>query len=446
MKPASPTGIDEKFDHRAQGVRADCFMNIVLIANGLTYRGEHSYRLIQEVSGVLSRRSIRHNVFAARSLDPSVVAEKIADPHFAHTLYDFIGPSFPSLAQRKLDKRWKSGARAASLASEYLTWKILNRSFRHDLEALPSDLLTPSTLLVVTAASQNQLAGLVGFLRSREPETLPTVVCHLMFTPDWAPWGYAAVYGDAYYRRVLHEARLLTGRKLFFTTENEAIGAVYREKFGLETTILPIPLAVSKPRRTNRSTVRFGFFGYSKSEKGFNLLPDVASICRDKGLDVTFTVQVHHAGREPDIIRTQRALGKLDNVRLIEGALTSEDYFAETSEADVVLLPYDPVLFNVRGSGIFTESVAAGRPIVASEGTFAAVSIKKGEAEGVIFAPYAAQACAEAIAKLLPRLSVYEARAAAKAEDFLRRHSADAYVDVLLGIAAREKHICAPAQ
>ena len=60
MKPASPTGIDVKLDHRAQGVGADCFMNIVLIANGLTYRGEHSYRLIQEVSGVLSRRSIRH--------------------------------------------------------------------------------------------------------------------------------------------------------------------------------------------------------------------------------------------------------------------------------------------------------------------------------------------------------------------------------------------------
>ena len=409
-------------------------MDIVLIANGLTSRGEHSYRLIEEVRAALARRVIGCHVYAARSLDPAIVEEKIAIPHFKYSLYDSIGPRVPDSLAGVLERWWKDAKRVLSYPPEFLTWKVLNRSFCHDLEALPPDHRRADQLLVITAICQNQLAGVIDFMRARPLESLPHVVCQLMFLPNWTPWERPAQFGDAYYREAFQRAAPLIGRKLFFTTENESIAKIYRKRYGIEAKILPVPLAVARSDNHAGRTIRLGFFGYSKVSKGFHLLPEAASICQNAGLDVEFHIQVHHSQWERATVSAERKLRNLSNVRLIEGELRSADYIAETNKADVVLLPYDPILFGTRGSGIFTEAVSAGRPIIASDGTFAAESIRIGEAQGEIFAPYSVDELANAIARILPRISTIRARAEAQAATFASRHSGEAYADVLLSL------------
>ena len=413
--------------------KMDSFKDMVLVANGLTNRGEHSYRLIQEVRGALARRAIGCHVYAARSLDPGVVEEKIAVPHFKYTLYDSVGPRVSDLLARKLEW-WRSGQKLLSYPAEFLTWKALNRSFRHDLESLPQNICTADHLMVITAICQNQISGVVDFMCARPQDSLPRVVCQLMFPPNWTPWERTARYSDAYYRKAFQKALPLIGHKLFFTTENEAVAKIYREQYGVETMILPIPFTASPCRRPAEKIIRLGFFGYSKTAKGFHLLPEAATICRDTGLNVEFRIQIQHSQWEQATIQAEARLRTMPNVHLIEGSLHSCDYIAETNKADVVLLPYDPILFGMRGSGIFTESVAAGRPIIASDGTFAAESIRMGEAQGEIFTPYSAQELARAIARILPRLPEMQANAAAQADIFARKHSGDAYVDVLLSL------------
>ena len=414
-------------------------MDIVLIANGLTNKGEHSYRLIQEVRSVLDRRGIGCHVYAARALDPTIVAERIATPHFSYSLYDSIGPlAFKFLAQ-KLESQWSTGGGALFDILEVVTSKVLNRSFRRDLDSLPPDLCAPDHLLVITAIGQNQILGLIDFMRSRPQALLPNVVCQLMFAPDWTPWGRAAHYGAAYYREAFQKAEPFIDRKLFFTTENEAIAGFYREQYGLETKILPIPFAVMRQPHRADKTVRLGFFGYSKSEKGFHLLSEAAAICQVEGLDVEFHIQIQHSYWEHTVVEAEQTLRAMPNVRLIEGALSSEDYAAEINKVDVMLLPYDPVSFGMRGSGIFTESVAAGRPVIAAEGTFAAECVRNGEAQGESFSPYDARALADAIVRLLPRLSECMLRAAEKAQAFARAHSGETYADVLLAIAEKAR-------
>ncbi|MGH6801110.1 MAG: glycosyltransferase [Methylocella sp.] len=89
----------------------------------------------------------------------------------------------------------------------------------------------------------------------------------------------------------------------------------------------------------------------------------------------------------------------------------------------------------MRGSGIFPESVAAGRPVVGSKGTFAGTSIEKNQAGGEVFAPHTSEALGAAIGRLMPRLPACKARAAERAQDFARSHSPGAYIDVLLAHA-----------
>jgi glycosyltransferase involved in cell wall biosynthesis len=409
-------------------------MDIVLIANGLSNRGEHSYRLIQEVRSTLARRAVRCHVYAARSLDPTIAKEKIAIPHFKHSLYDSVGPRMSDTLATVIEKQWHGGKGVISYPAEFLTWKILNRSFSRDLQALPRDSCTADDLLVITAVCQNQLSGIIDFMRARSPESLPYVACQLMFLPNWTPWERPAQFGDGYYRKAFRKASPFIGRRLFFTTENESVAKIYRESYGIEAKVVPAPFAVSRCPIKDTKTIRLGFFGYSKMSKGFHLLPKAVTLCQNAGLNVEFHIQVQHSQWEKATTEAERKLRNMSNVRLIDGVLPAEDYIAEANKVDVVLLPYDPVLFGMRGSGVFTESVSAGRPIIASDGTFAAESIRVGEAQGEIFGPYNAQALASAIARIVPRIPQIRESAGAEAEIFASKHDGEAYVDALLSL------------
>ena len=167
------------------------------------------------------------------------------------------------------------------------------------------------------------------------------------------------------------------------------------------------------------------------------MLPEAIEICRAHDLDANFTIQLQHSGWEPATVAAERALRQIPGVRLVEGMLSHEEYTFETGKVDAMLLPYDPVLFGFRGSGIYTQSVAAGRPVIASAGTFAGASIASGKAEGEVFSPQDSAALAAAIMRLCSRLADSHARAAKLAKAFARKHSAEAYVDLLLAHAAR---------
>ncbi len=239
--------------------------------------------------------------------------------------------------------------------------------------------------------------------------------------------------GEQFYRRAFQLAAPLLDRFLFFTVENTAMQALFEKDFGIRAKILPIPFDGSSPKETGDGTVRLGFFGTSKCDKGFHLLPRAIELCQRQRLDAEFVVQIHHSGWEQRTIEAERALRALKGVRFVEGVLTGAEYAARTSQIDVMLLPYDPVAFGAaRGSGIFTELVAAGRPVVASRGTFAGASVEKNEAEGEVFSPYTSEELAAAIMRLIPRFPACKARAAERAKAFAQRHNADVYVDVLL--------------
>jgi glycosyltransferase involved in cell wall biosynthesis len=216
--------------------------------------------------------------------------------------------------------------------------------------------------------------------------------------------------------------------------------ALFEKDFGIRAKILPIPFDGSPRKETGDGTMRLGFFGYSKCDKGFHLLPKAIALCQRQRLAAEFVVQIQHSGWEQRTIEAERALRALEGVQFVEGVLTGAEYAAWTSQIDVMLLPYDPVAFGAaRGSGIFTESVAAGRPVIASRGTFAGASIENNEAEGEVFTPYTSEGLADAIARLIPNLLACKARAAERTEAFARHHNADTYVDVLL-MHARSQH------
>ena len=415
-------------------------VEVICLDNGLISNGEHSYNLAVKLIGTLSRRNLRSRIFGVQAMDQSIVEELGAIAHFKRSLYESMGSSYGEKQLRSVAAVFRGGRTSGPSRSERNTWKALNQAFEKDLGALPADVWKFNNLVIVPAISQNQILGLIRYLLREPRERLPQVVCHLMFPPTWTPWGEVAEHGEQFYRDAFHLAAPLLDRVLFFTVENKAMQALLKQDFGISAEILPIPFDGSPRKETGDGTVRLGFFGYSKCEKGFHLLPKAIELCQRQRLDAEFLIQIQHSGWEQRTIEAERALRALKSVRLVEGVLTGAEYAAWTSQTDVMLLPYDPVAFGAaRGSGIFTESVASGRPVIASRGTFAGASVEKNEAEGEVFAPCTSEELAAAIARLIPRLPDCRVRAAQRTEAFAREHSADAYVDVLLR-HARSQH------
>ena len=410
-------------------------MEIILIDSGLLNKAGHSYTFAKTLSHALAERKLRYRIFGSRELDNSIAAEIGAIPHISRSPYDCVEYSRSEKRLLPIAAMFRGGPASSSMWSERQTWKVLNETFERDLEALPPDVWQKDNLIVVVTVTQNQILGLVRFLRARPRDQLPRVVCLLMFPPSYLPWGEVSTHGKKFYREAFARAAPLTGLSLFFTVENEAMRTLYSKSFGIQTRILPVPFGVSELARTMEGRVRVGFFGDSKCDKGFHLLPKAIAVCQRDGLDAEFAVQIQHSGWEQRTIEAEAELRALKGVRFVEGVLSSEDYAAWTGRMDVMLLPYDPVVFGMRGSGIFTESVAAGRPVVASKGTFAGSSIESNQAEGEVFAPHTSEALAAAIARLIPRLPACKARAAERAGDFARSHSPSAYLDLLLAHA-----------
>jgi glycosyltransferase involved in cell wall biosynthesis len=413
-------------------------MEIIFLDNGLTSKGEHSYSLVKKVGEALSARGLRHRVFGMASMDAAIVAEIGAIPHFRRSLYESESPTPNERRFLSLAAMARGAAFDRSLPSERTSSKVLNASFQRDLHALPADVWNAGNLIVAPGISQNQILALIRYLIAKPGNQRPRAVCQLMFAPNWTPWGRNAKLGTGLYGQAFRLSAPLR-KTLFFTAENEAIAEIYRALYKLEIAILPVPFGAEAPAAAiNAGQVpRLGFFGYSKCDKGFHLLPRAIDLCRRNGLEVDFTIQVQHGGWELGAIAAERDLRRIKGVRLIEGVLSDEDYIRETNRIDAMLLPYDPTLFGLRGSGIFTQSVAAGRPVVASLGTFAGKSIAAGEAEGEVFSPYDASSLAAAIARLVPRLADIQANAAGLAKAFALKHSVDAYVDVLMAHALR---------
>jgi glycosyltransferase involved in cell wall biosynthesis len=410
-------------------------MELIFLDAGLQNKAGHSYTLAKAVSQNLKRRNLPHRIFGLRSLEAPIALETGAIPHFTRSLYDGEDCSWWEKLLRPARALIHGATGTGSDRSEQRSFKKLNEDFERDLQNLPEDVWQPRNLLYVVAISQNQILGLTRFLLKLPESHLPRIACNLMFPPSFVPWGTISEFGKRYYRGAFDEAAPLTGR-LYFTVENEAMRAGYLTDFGISARILPVPFAGARPNMTRAGPASIGFFGDSKCDKGFHLLPEAIALCQEMKLPAEFVIQVQHGHWEPRTIAAERALRALKGIRLVEGILSCEDYAFLTSGIDIMLLPYDPIAFGpARGSGIFTECVAAGRPVIAAQGTFAGGSVSEQKVEGEVFAPYTSAALAGAIARLLPRLPTCKARAAKRAKEYARRHNPDAFTEALLELA-----------
>jgi hypothetical protein len=192
-----------------------------------------------------------------------------------------------------------------------------------------------------------------------------------------------------FYFFLLRQA-LKKSSNIFLYSDTKALAREYQRILGVMVEPMQIPLkipqgiAVKDPARFT-----FCYLGDARTEKGFQHLPKIIEECFDKDSQITFAVQVNLVGinRENPTLRRSverlRSISSASNGRLVilDGDLSEDVYYQTLMSSRAVLLPYDPVAYKFRSSGIFAQAMALGKFAVVPMGSAFA---EENESVGVI--------------------------------------------------------------
>ena len=173
--------------------------------------------------------------------------------------------------------------------------------------------------------------------------------------------------------------------KIRFYADTDALVAKYNALSPVRLQKIPIPFRQEKLLKFlipgDKSHRHLVYLGDARSEKGYQYLPELVADLWDDYLQpgkVYFTIQSNYnvAGGETGILRSKLRLSQYPSqkVRLMEEPLQAEEYYQLLARADLVILPYDRQAYQ-RSSGVLTEALAAGKPVVVPAHTWLAEQV-----------------------------------------------------------------------
>lgn len=184
---------------------------------------------------------------------------------------------------------------------------------------------------------------------------------------------------------------------------------------------------------------RFCYLGRGCDSKGLGWLLETLYHLRPllASGQMTWAIQAVLVSRDETLSAQQLERFRQDplpNVELLESYLTEEEYVQQLDQCHYVVTPYDPAVYRELFSGVVTEALAAGRPVITTDGTWASQNVL---ARGCgLSSPFGD---CEAFAKVLGQALEVRSELCKKAWDlrgsWSSEHSYDAFVSTLLSSA-----------
>lgn len=377
-------------------------MRALVIDPALHSMGGHHYNAALALKAKLTALGIDHDCLGSAYADAQTILEVGCTPCFTKSVYGraYEGPG-------EFEQHVQTSLKELSLA--------LKRRPKLDLLILP-------------CCDQVLAFALARYLRFRRPP-------HLMLWALYAPHHNKSIDDPAAVslRGETREAfaalqRIVGLQRISAFCETPQMAAAYRDLTGFEFGIAPGPGLISGQRTHNREgSPVVCCIGFANEAKGYRLLPDALREVITRNQQARFMIhgvfQGSDARDQAPVFDALSGLGP--RVTVSTEVLSQPDYLAWLSQADVVLLPYDPEVYKTRGSGVFFEARRFGIPVIATKGCgFAQPAFEEGW--GVEIARHDAAGVASAMLQALQRINDMTVRARAAAA-----HSGDDVDDIL---------------
>lgn len=323
---------------------------------------------------------------------------------------------------------WLAGSRRAL---DFLEFAARTR-FRADLRRnlLPSCFHGEDIVFAGTPAPRH-LAGWLAWLLDLPAGREPAVVLHV---------GYAAErFGaDLAIPRLL--AALQSSGKITrirFVTDSTGLQGKYQKILDRPVAVLPVVVSrrAADSYKPPQRPPLFSCLGNARREKGFaEVLAAVDAInARNPRPPLRFLLQTS----DPDPSASAALAGfrsrHADNVRLIPRPLSDDAYLAALKETDVVLAPYHVNKYQDRTSSLFCEAMTAGKPLIATEGTFMGRDVSR-DGTGWLVRDRDADSLAAAFLRAESELEQAAARCREKMPRYALAFHPDTFVSGLLAL------------
>ena len=170
--------------------------------------------------------------------------------------------------------------------------------------------------------------------------------------------------------------------KIQFYTDTDELIQRYNSLSEVKLQKIPIPFRQEKLQQTTQIStknkpVHIVYLGDARPEKGYHYLPSIVeSLWTDyiQPCKIKLTIQSNFSieGGEGLIPQARLALERYPDskVKLIKNAISADDYYQLLAEADMLVLPYDSHSYRFRTSGVLTEALAAGKPVIVPENSW----------------------------------------------------------------------------
>lgn len=389
-------------------------MKVIIVDDGFAGWSGHSAEYNLAIFNELERRGINCQIFAHNSISKFKDLAAKAKPTFAHTASNF---SFHCKILPKL---------ICKLIMVFFT----NASHLFDLLRKITPFVDNKDLLLVADFSpRTSVAYSLWFFYLAVLGKKLTVVVPVH--------GATRYYGSWALLKLLARSHRLTLAAL-----NQPIADICSKQTSIECKAFPTPQTSQAPnfsdsREKSGSEVTLAFLGVAIVEKGFDVLVDEISLLKDmfNEKQISLTVQCNIVQGTPVLNKAKDKLFSLarsiTGLKVIEGALSKEQFFDALSFADILIFPYQPEIYRYIQSGVFTQALTLGKVVIVTDDTFIASELER-YGSGIAYRYGVPGALAKAIETAVNNIEIMKAKAQKTKSLYYQIHNPKRYVDLLL--------------
>ena len=178
------------------------------------------------------------------------------------------------------------------------------------------------------------------------------------------------------------------------TTRSEKLNKILSRIARYKLPTIDVPMYLKNNKKSD-AEFSFSFLGDGRREKGLHLFVESAISLLMKSDEYNFLFHIpnlrYFSEEKLNNIKLRIDYLKKNyakNIVLIEKKLTSDEYEEVLQKTKCVILPYNPLHYDKRISGIAEECGCLGIPVITSKGTVVGENIDNREQSGIVFKYY----------------------------------------------------------
>lgn len=303
---------------------------------------------------------------------------------------------------------------------------------------LNKEIVTPDWVIFCDTLCHNQMMAWAWWINYIPKHKRPRLILLFRYSSSWFDfWSDHKTMSKVF--KMFKKAAL--GERLILCSDSSRLKKEYARFTDLPIYVVPIPhtshpILLGDSRVTdysNERPLRIGSLGGARDEKGYIEILETIKIINKKEIFRRFEFLIQASGAALELLEATKEVEamNLQNVRFIYDVLDSEEYYKLLQNIDVVLLPYWRSIYESRTSGILTESLAAGKPVIATLDTWMSDQLQAYDT-GLTCRDRDPEDLARAIIEMYLRKDEFRAKAIRAKDRWLFDHNPEALLEVLL--------------